>query len=68
MKMSFKLQQHFQIEIAESRKARKQKNFDQAWAHLERAHILGQCYLIPHLFVHFEMLSYRVCNRHRKVQ
>jgi hypothetical protein len=30
---------------------------DQAFAHLERAHILGQRYLVPHLATHWRMLQ-----------
>lgn len=42
---------------------------DQAFAHLERAHILGQRYLLPHLATHWRMLHIARTRRdHRETR
>jgi len=32
----------------------------QAWSHLERAHVIGQAYPYQHSFVHFKMLQFGI--------
>lgn len=54
--------QRYQIEMAASREAERAGDLDRAIHFLERAHILGQRYLIPHLATHWRML--RLARRH----
>lgn len=35
-----------------------QKHLQQAWRHLERAHILGQSYPVEHTAIHWKMLMF----------
>jgi hypothetical protein len=46
----------FELEMVQSRAARAQGEFELAFAHLERAHILGQRHTFPHLRTHWAML------------
>jgi Protein of unknown function (DUF3703) len=41
-------------------------NLQQAWLHLERAHILGQRYPITHNKVHFKMLQFGIKIKSKK--
>ena len=55
--MSPHLRNHFLIEISNFRSALYQeKDITKAWSHLERAHVLGQFYVGPHLLVHWYMM------------
>lgn len=47
----------FKMEMASSREAEHADDMAGAIAHLERAHILGQRYLLPHLATHWRMLT-----------
>jgi AraC-like DNA-binding protein len=47
----------YKVEMAASREAEHAGDNAAALAHLERAHILGQRYLIPHLATHWRMLK-----------
>lgn len=47
----------YQVEMAASREAEHAGDIAAAIAHLERAHILGQRYLLPHLATHWRMLT-----------
>ena len=57
IKMSIKLKQYYMEEITKFSIALNHNDFKNAWHHLERAHILGQRYLLPHLYIHFQMLK-----------
>lgn len=46
----------FRQELADSRTARRDGDGPRAWRHLERAHILGQMAVWPHVRVHLAML------------
>lgn len=46
----------YQEEIAKSRAARRAGDRETSWRHLERAHILGQMAVRPHVAVHLRML------------
>lgn len=46
----------YRAALAHARVARSQGDLDAAFAALERAHILGQRYLIPHIVTHLHML------------
>lgn len=52
----------FARELDHYRKAERDINFEQAWMHLERAHILGQHDAWPHVRVHLLMAGF-ACRR-----
>lgn len=41
-------------------------NLSSAWNHLERAHIIGQKYPMPHTYVHWKMLRFGFKIKSRK--
>jgi hypothetical protein len=47
----------FEAEMTQSCAARAKGDLERAFAHLERAHILGQRHTLPHLRAHWAMLS-----------
>jgi len=51
------VRQHFDTEIRKARVAVKTGNLEMAWTALQRAHILGQAYPLPHAIAHWEMLK-----------
>lgn len=51
------VRQHFETEIRQARAAIGTGNFAAAWTALQRAHILGQAYPLPHAIAHWEMLK-----------
>ena len=53
--MSPKLREHFNLELSLASLAEKNKSYESAWAHLARAHILGQYFAWPHLVTHIYM-------------
>lgn len=52
------LQSHYQSELTEYQRYMQQDNFQMAWHHLERAHILGQSWAVEHSEVHWMMLRF----------
>jgi hypothetical protein len=52
-----------EVEMATYRAARRQQQWDKAWIALERAHILSQPFLGPHLANHWEMLVFAAAQR-----
>lgn len=52
------LHPYFQSELEEYTEAYKAGDLTKAWAHLERAHIIGQQYPFAHTFVHWKMLQF----------
>lgn len=55
--MKEKLKYHFNTEMDKAKSLIKVKEFDCAFSHLERAHVLGQKYVIPHTVSHWYMLK-----------
>jgi len=53
----------FESEIGEARSARRAGNLVEAFHHLERAHILGQQFVRPHVRSHLEMLRIGILRR-----
>lgn len=53
-----KLKPFFKAELVQYTDAYITGNLQQAWAHLERAHILGQKYPYAHSLVHWKMLCF----------
>lgn len=51
------LTQYYQYELSRARFFRSH-DIANCWHHLERAHIIGQKYPIPHTAVHWEMLKF----------
>lgn len=52
------LKQHFEKEVEEFRQDFAKQYYQEAWRHLERAHILGQAYPIEHTSIHWKMLKF----------
>ncbi|MCK5792243.1 MAG: hypothetical protein CSH49_02625 [Alcanivorax sp.] len=55
--MNTSLKQAYRQEMALAKKYYRQQDYDLTFYHLERAHILGQCYVIPHTRAHWWMLK-----------
>jgi uncharacterized protein DUF3703 len=53
----------FEKEIATARALMRQNKHDQAFLHLERAHVLGQQHAVPHVRSHWLMLRVAVHRR-----
>ncbi|RKG72760.1 DUF3703 domain-containing protein [Corallococcus terminator] len=56
--MSPHLRGHFEQELLQAREAEARREPDAAWTHLERAHILSQAHVLPHLRVHGSMSAF----------
>lgn len=60
--MAFRMNQKISVAfLGEMEKAKEHfetRQFDKSWYHLERAHILGQRFVWPHVKVHYEMLRF----------
>ena len=54
------LRPFYRQELSAYRKAMQQGDFPLAWAHLERAHIIGQAYPWEHSYAHWLMLSFGI--------
>lgn len=52
------LKKHFEHELCKYRKALTQQDYNLAWHHLERSHILGQSYPFEHTLSHWLMLKF----------
>ena len=55
--MRQKLRDAFNIEMTKAIHLYKKSELDSAFSHLERAHILGQSYILPHTKSHWWMLK-----------
>ena len=58
--MPLQLKPHYQKELKAYWTELRKKQFQQAWMHLERAHILGQPYPYQHSQVHWLMLKFGI--------
>lgn len=56
MRMSEKRRELFRSVLAEGRASRRAGRLDEAFASFERAHVIGQMWIGPHLVSHWEML------------
>ena len=54
------LRPFYRQELIAYRKAMQQGDFSFAWAHLERAHIIGQAYPWEHSYAHWLMLRFGI--------
>lgn len=57
------LEKRFSSEIAQARRLLQMGNVDEAFEHLERAHVLGQRYIVPHIQSHWLMLRIGLSRR-----
>lgn len=57
------LEKRFNSEVAEAQRLLKRGSLNEAFAHLERAHVLGQRYIVPHVRTHWLMLRIGVSRR-----
>jgi hypothetical protein len=55
--MPARIKEYFLVELAAYKQCRVKGEYEQAWAFLERAHILGQSYPIEHTQIHWLMLK-----------
>ncbi len=61
--MSPKLRNAYESEMGEAESLRRADQLDAAFAHLERAHILGQQYVATHVRTHLAMLRIGIQRR-----
>lgn len=54
------LEPYFIYELNQYKSQYKRNKLDEAWNHLERAHILGQKYPMAHSLVHWKMLLFGI--------
>lgn len=54
--MKAELKKAFESEMAAARNRYARGQLDQAYKHLEVAHVLGQRYVVPHIITHWGML------------
>lgn len=64
--MRKKLEAAYNLEMGEAIRSYKLNDFDSSFHHLERAHILGQRYIIPHTKSHWWMLKVGIKKRNIK--
>ena len=60
IKMSNKLIPFYEKELEAVKDNLQQNNLQNAWHHLERAHIIAQKYPYEHTFVHWKMLQFGI--------
>jgi len=56
--MNPRLREHFEKELRQSTEAERRGELASAWTFLERAHILSQAHVLPHLQVHWRMFTF----------
>lgn len=54
------LQPYFERELRAYYFALQENNLQQAWRHLEKAHVIGQAYPFQHTYVHWKMLQFGI--------
>lgn len=59
------LRQAWTYELLEASAAERERDFERAWRHLERAHVLSQAYAGAHVTVHARMLGFGWRQRDR---
>jgi Protein of unknown function (DUF3703) len=60
------LKAHYKQELDQYRTEILNGNFQRAWKHLERAHIIGQAWFKPHTDVHWLMFRFGIRIKSRK--
>ncbi|MGJ4788749.1 DUF3703 domain-containing protein [Leptospira koniambonensis] len=56
----------YRKELDLSQKYKEEGNLPEAWRYLERAHLIGQYYPIPHTGIHFRMLLFAIGQKDTK--
>jgi uncharacterized protein DUF3703 len=64
--MNPKLRTAFESELEQAQARQRTGDLDGAFHHLERAHILGQQYVVPHVRTHLAMLRIGLLRRDRR--
>lgn len=64
--MPSKLTPFFKKELADYQEAFKLQDYQKAFSHLERAHVIGQAYPYQHSFVHWKMLLFGIKTKNIK--
>jgi hypothetical protein len=54
------LKKYYQLELNKARIELDNNNLQQCWYYYERAHVLGQSYPVPHIYVHWLMLKFGI--------
>ncbi len=60
------LKVYYDLEIDEYLRNFKSGNYKNSWAHLERAHVIGQAYPFEHTYVHWKMLKFGISKKSTK--
>ena len=63
LRLPARLWPHFEAELQAARRATARRDLPTAFAHLERAHILGQRWALPHTHTHLLMLRHGLRTR-----
>jgi hypothetical protein len=70
MKLNTKIPNHlkqaYNVELEKYRLYLKNKQYSNAWHHLERSHIIGQSYPIEHTYSHWLMLKFGLMQKDTK--
>ena len=66
IKISNQLKEAYNQEIKHYRYNLKNKQYRNAWYHLERSHIIGQSYPIEHTYSHWLMLRFGLMQKNTK--
>ena len=61
-----RLKYYYLRELVQYKSCFTAQNFERAWHHLERAHILGQAYPVSHTYAHWLMLKFGFKIKDRK--
>jgi hypothetical protein len=56
--MPASLQPYYEKELSAYEASLQKNKLQQAWQHLERAHVIGQAYPFQHSYVHWKMLQF----------
>ena len=64
--MTPKLKSAFNREMQLAKRLFESRDYPQCFKHLERAHVLGQSYYIPHVLSHYWMLRVGLKQRNRR--
>lgn len=60
------LSKYYQQELENAKRYLLEKDFQTSWKYLERAHILGQPYPLPHTAVHWKMFLFGIKIKNTK--
>ena len=54
------LRPYFEKELSAYDSSLQENKLQQAWRHLEKAHVIGQAYPLKHTYVHWKMLQFGI--------